>query len=358
MSGSDQPAGEEIRLMARYEQGRFLGEQDVPDRGGLAGRTVAVLGYGNLGRSMALNLRDAGVEVVVGNIADAYRTVAEEDGFAVLDLAEASAAADLVYLLLPDEVIPAVFTSSVGPNLRSGSGLCLASGYALAFGLVRPPEGIDVLLLAPRMLGSQVRQTVLEGHGFLSYLSVEQDASGQAWSRLLALALAAGSLRRGAMVLSARQEATLDLFIEQSVGPYLGMALQMAFAVGTEAGLPAEALVLEMYMSGEMSRTIQGFAEEGFYQAVKGHGLVATYGGFLGTLDLDGAAMHRQFVQVLARIASGEFARRLQQEEADGYPTNAAIEKITAGDDALSAAERRVRAALNGPAGGAAPPGR
>src|SRR5205823_10452877 len=96
------------RLMGPYEQGRFLGAGDA-DRGGLAGRTVAVLGYGNLGRSMALNLRDAGVEVVVGNIADEYRRLAEQDGFGVLGLAEASASAELVYLLLPDEVIPEVF---------------------------------------------------------------------------------------------------------------------------------------------------------------------------------------------------------------------------------------------------------
>ncbi len=336
--------------MGRYEQGRFLGEDDA-DRNGLAGRTVAVLGYGHLGRSMALNLRDAGVEVVVGNIADDYRTLANEDGFQVLGLAEATAGAELVYLLLPDEVIPDLFTECVEPNLTSGSALCLASGYVLAFGLVRPSKEIDVLLLAPRMLGAEVRRTVVEAQGFLSYLNVEQDASGHAWSRLLALAHAAGSLRRGAMVLSAAQEATLDLFIEQSVGPYLGMAVQMAFAVGSEAGIPSEALVLEMYMSGEMSRTIQGFAEEGFYQAVRGHGLAATYGGFLGTLSLDGEAMRRQFIQVLQRIRSGEFARRLQQERAEGYPTCAAIDKITAGDDALTEAERRVRAGQNGSAG-------
>jgi ketol-acid reductoisomerase len=342
--------------MGHYEQGQFLAEDDA-DRGGLAGRPVAVLGYGNLGRSMALNLRDAGVEVVVGNIDDEYRTLAAEDGFPVLDLAGASAAGEVAYLLLPDEVIPEVFTQDVEPHLRPGSALCLASGYVLAFDLIQPGSGIDVLLLAPRMLGTQVRQTVREGQGFLSYLNVEQDASGQAWPRLLALALAVGSLRRGAMVLSAKQEATLDLFIEQGVGPYLGTALQLAFAVGTEAGLPAEALVLEMYMSGEMSRTIQGFADDGFYQAVKGHGLVATYGGFLGTLDLDGAAMHGQFVQVLERIRSGEFARRLQRERADGYPTLAAIDKITAGDDPLSNAERRVRAALRDAATRAAKPG-
>ncbi|MGH3344716.1 MAG: NAD(P)-binding domain-containing protein [Carbonactinosporaceae bacterium] len=312
----------------------------------LRGHTIAVLGYGNLGRSMALNLRDAGLDLVIGNIDDGYRAAAGRDGFEVLDPAAATRRADLVFVLLPDEVIPGCFASEVGPHLQAGAAVCFASGYVLAFGLVEPPPQADVLLFAPRMVGSEVRSTYLDGSGFLSYLSVEQDATGRGWPVLTALAHAAGSLQRGAMVLPARQEAVLDLFIEQGVGPYLGIALQLAFTVGTEAGLPPEARVLEMYMSGEMARTVQGFADEGFYQSVTGHGLVATYGGFLGTLGLDVEDMQRRFTRTLESIRSGEFARKLQDEQANGYPTLAAIEQATALDNPITAAERRVRAAL------------
>ncbi len=157
----------------------------------------------------------------------------------------------------------------------------------LAFGLVTPAADVDVLLLAPRMLGEEVRTNFLEGRGFFSYVSVEQDASGTAEARLMALALACGTLARGAMRLSATQEAQLDLLIEQTVGPYLGTAIQLAFDTGVANGLPPEALVLELYMSGEMSRTLQTFADVGFYRSATWHGLVAQHGGFLGTLALD-----------------------------------------------------------------------
>ena len=323
----------------------FYREQDA-DPSALDGARVAVVGYGNLGRSMALNLRDSGLDLRVGNLADGYRVQALADGFEVDGIAAAVAGADLVYVLVPDEVIPACFAEQVAPELRAGAAVCFASGYALAYRLVAPPPGVDVLLLAPRMLGEEVRRSYAEGRGFLSYVSVEQDATGQARRRLLALASAAGSLRRGAVELDADTEAALDLFVEQSVGPYLGTALQLAFQVGVEAGLPPEALVLELYMSGELARTLQVFADGGFLRSVAGHGLTAAYGGFLRTAELDRDAMSGWFRAVLDDIRGGGFARRFQQEQAAGYPTVAAIRQLTSGADPMTAAEERVRAAL------------
>ena len=288
-------------------------KQEDADPDGLRGAAVAVIGYGNLGRSMALNLRDSGVDVVVGNIDDEYRSTAAADGFEARGIADAVAAADIVYLLIPDEVMDDVYADAVAPGLRAGDGICFASGYALAYGLVSPPDDVDVLLLAPRMLGEEVRHTYNRGEGFFTYVSVENDASGSAWPRLLALASAVGSLRKGAMALSARQEAMLDLLIEQTVGPYLGTAIQIAYQLGTEAGLPAEAMVLEMYMSGEMSRTFQTFAEEGFYRSTTWHGAVAQYGGFLRTLSLDREAMARHFSETLEDISGGGFAARFEE---------------------------------------------
>jgi ketol-acid reductoisomerase len=320
--------------------------RDDADPAALDGVTVAVLGYGNLGRSMALNLRDSGLKVVVGNRDDEYRLAAAGDGMDATDIATAVAQADVVYVLLADEVIPDVYASDIAAQLRPRSAVCFGSGYVLAFSLVSPAADVDVLLLAPRMLGKDVRTSFLDGRGFVSYVSVEQDASGTAEARLLALALACGTLARGAMRLSATQEAHLDLLIEQTLGPYLGTAIQLAFDTGVAHGLPPEALVLEMYMSGEMSRTLQTFAEVGFYRSATSHGLVAEYGGFLGTLALDRGEMTRMFAEQARRIVGGDFAAKLQAEKDAGYPARSVIEAVTKGDDPLSRAEARVREAL------------
>ena len=201
-------------------------------------------------------------------------------------------------------------------------------------------------MLAPRMLGDEVRRAVVDGTGYVSYVSVEQDATGRALQRLLAVADTAGALRVGALQLTATQEATLDLFIEQTVGPYLGTAIQLAFELGTAAGLPAEAMVLELYQSGEMSRTFESFANAGFYRSVTAHGVTAQYGGFLRTLELDHEQLRNHFNAVLDDIRAGGFAAKLQQEGDDGYPTMRSIEGITAGTDPMSQAEDRVRRAL------------
>lgn len=324
---------------------RFYGPRDA-DHGALDGETVCVVGFGNLGASMAANLRDAGLEVIVGNRDDDHRAQAAEEGFRIDGVAAAVGRADLVYVLVPDEIIPDLFAAEVAPALRPGTAVCFASGYCLAFGDLAVPDGVDVLLLAPRMVGERVRTVVAEGRGFVSYVSVERDSTGRAEQRLLGLAAASGSLRKGALRLTATQEATLDLLVEQTVGPYLGIALQLAFELGVGAGLPPEAMVLELYQSEEMATTFQAFAEEGFYRSVHGHGIVATYGGFLRTLDLDAEAMRRHFAATLDDIRSGGFARRLQEERDAGYPTLDTIDAITSGDDPMTRAEGRVRRGL------------
>jgi ketol-acid reductoisomerase len=326
---------------------RFFTQRDADPRV-LDGHRVAVVGYGTLGRSVALNLRDSGVPVVVGNIADGYSEQAVAEGFTPLGLGDAAAQADEVFVLLPDEVIPGAFGLQVAPRLRAGAAVCFASGYVLANALVTPPPGVDVLLMAPRMAGALVRQRYLSGEGFFSCVSAETDATGRAWPRLLALAAAAGSLRRGAIELPAAQEALLDLLIEQTFGVYLGLGVQLAFRVGVEAGLPPEALVLELYMSGEMAQTIEAFAADGFFGSLRHHGLTALYGGFIRTGEVDNQGMERLYRTIADDIRDGGFAERFQREMADGYPTVTAIRELIDGDNPISAAERRVRAALAG----------
>lgn len=321
-------------------------KSDRVDRGALEKRTVAVIGYGNLGRSVALNLRDSDVKVVVGNIDDEFRQNAIADGFDVRDIGSAVASADVVFLLIPDEEISDVLEREIAPSLRPGGALCFASGYVIAFGSVELPGNIDVLLLAPRMLGEEVRRSYQDGTGFFSYVSVEQNATGSAEELLLALAGAVGSLRRGAMVLSAEQEALIDLLVEQTFGPVLGGALITAFHAGVDAGLPPEAMVLELYMSGEMARTFGTFATEGFYRSTSWHGVVAQYGGYLRFGDIDLDEMESVFRATIEDIRSGHFAQSLQDEGDQGYPTMEVIEAMTSGNDPITRAEEKVRGLL------------
>src|SRR5688572_14030556 len=170
---------------------------DVP-ADALAGEAVAVLGYGNLGRTAALNLRDSGVKILIGNREDEYAARARAEGFEVASLAVASTA-DVVFVLLPDEVIPEVFPQDIAPALRPGSAIAFGSGYSLAFGLVAPPDTVDVLLVAPRMAGAAARARYLSGEGFWACVGVEADRSGQARRRMLGLADGLGALRAGAV---------------------------------------------------------------------------------------------------------------------------------------------------------------
>ena len=157
----------------------------------LEGETVAVLGYGIQGRAQALTLRDSGVEVMVGNREDAYRERAVEDGFGVLTVEEASRRSSIIIVLLPDEIQPEVFESAIRSGLSAGNALVFAHGFAVHYGLIEPPEDVDVLLLAPRMPGSFLRERYLKGWGIPAFVSVRHTTRagglGRGFSRLRAL---------------------------------------------------------------------------------------------------------------------------------------------------------------------------
>ncbi len=327
---------------------RFFSNKDAHPTD-LEGERLAVLGYGHLGRPFALNLRDAGVkQVVVGNIADSYAEQARQEGFEVFSLGQATAQADIVLILLSDEVIPDIFATEIAPNLAPGSAIVFASGYNLAYGLIQPPKGIDVLLLAPRMAGENARARFLNHEGFFAYVSVEQEASGRAWQRVLGLAKGVGVLDAGALELDARKEADLDLLIEQTLGAALGASVMHAFALGVQAGIPPEAMVMEMYMSGEMEMVWQSFRKEGFFHASNAHGPTALYGGFLRTMQMMGSDMGSIFDKTFKEIREGEFARQFQAERQAGYPSLSQAQAMIMEDSPIAQAERRIRALLNG----------
>jgi ketol-acid reductoisomerase len=213
---------------------------------------------------------------------------------------------------------------------------------------------VDVLLVAPRMAGATARARYLAGEGFWACVGVEADRTGRAQRRMLGLANAVGALRVGAVEMRAADEAALDLFVEQTVGPLLGAAIMAAFDVGCEAGLPPEVLVMEMYMSGEMESVFRGFREMGFFRASEVHGPTAIFGGLLRTLELDREAMAARFRAVLEDIRSGAFACRFQDEARNGYPVLDMARAMIHGPSPITEAEERLRR-LAATARGAAP---
>jgi ketol-acid reductoisomerase len=290
------------------------------DLGTLDGQRIAVIGYGNQGRAQALNLRDSGLDVVVGTIADASRRRAQDDGVPVLDISGASGIADVVMLLIPDEIMADVFERDVAPYLKRGAALVFASGYNIAFGHIRPQPTVDVLLLAPRMIGEGVRDTYVEGGGFPSFVAVHHDATGTAKARLLALAKGVGSTRAGCLELSMADEAALDLFNEQGFGPAFGAALTSAIETLIEAGFPPEAVLLELYMSGELGYTLKRFIDPGIIAQMDFHSHTSQYGSMTRGWRFADIDLKARMREALEEIRSGTFAAEWQAEQRNGAP--------------------------------------
>ena len=287
------------------------------DLGALEGRCIAVVGYGNQGRSQALNLRDSGLDVVIGNVRDAAHAEAESDGFPVLPIGEACARADVVMMLIPDEVMPDVYADHVAPHLSPGDLLVFASGYNVAFGLVDPDPSLDVALVAPRMIGVGVRDRYVEGSGFPSFVGVHRDATGRASERMLAVAKGIGSTRAGCIEMSMHDEASLDLFTEQGFGPAFGRVLMSAVDLLVEAGYPPEAVLLELYLSGEFAYSLEKMREVGTFRQMDFHSRTSQYGSITRGarfLELD-ASIRAKMADVLEEIRSGAFAKEWTREQ-------------------------------------------
>jgi ketol-acid reductoisomerase len=301
---------------------RVFNDDDC-DPSALREETVAVLGYGIQGRPQALTLRDSGVNVVVGNRADRYREEAERDQFTVLTIPEAVRRATIVLMLVPDEVQPAVYESDVRPGLTTGKALVFAHGLTLRYRLIVPPPDIDCLLLAPRLPGSYLRQRFLEGWGIPAYVSVEQEATGVAWKRLLGLARALGITRCAAIEVSAADETELDHFSEHFTYPLIFSALEIAFDVLVEAGYPPEAALMELHGSGELGEVLKAASREGLYSMIASHaspacqvGIAHHWATALGPI----ADVRRRAADVLESIRNGTFVRHLAEEQTRQYP--------------------------------------
>lgn len=291
----------------------ILHEADA-DPAAIRGSKVAVVGYGNQGRSWALNLRDSGLDTVVCVRADATRARAATDGFAPVDL-DASSDADVVCLLVPDDVIPTV---PLAP--RSDALVVVASGYTLAFDRLDP--ACDLSMVAPRMLGPEVRSCYLEGTGFITAFGVHRDQTGTARARTLALAGAIGGLRQGTIEMTPMQEAVLDLAVEQALAPALRRVSQSFVQVLSEQGIPLEAILCELFLSGEVERTYRLLRTEGYAAQMEHHSPTSQYGQ-LSRADhfdetIDPVPTMRAIVET---IRDGSFADEWDAERDAGHPT-------------------------------------
>jgi ketol-acid reductoisomerase len=293
----------------------------------LLGKTLAIIGYGNQGRSQALNLRDSGLTVIVGNAADAYAEQAVADGFPTMPIPEASQRADVVMCLVPDELTPAIYAESIRPGLTTRKTLCFASGYSVCFKQVAFPDQIDVVMVAPRTMGDLVRSTYLSGRGFLSFVDVHQDASGTAWQTTLAIAKAIGSLKFYAIHASFKDETESDLFTEQTLVPAIVAAVSTAVEVLVEAGYPKVEALLELYLSGEMGDIMHEAARLGLVGQTALHSPTSRFG-TLSRLDKYKTPELRALMQrELANIRAGNFAREWADDQAAGYPTFNAVKQ-------------------------------
>jgi ketol-acid reductoisomerase len=308
-------------------------------------RTVAIVGYGNQGRAQALNLRDSGVRVVIGSIADAIADRARAEGFEVLAISAAVQHADVIALLIPDEVQREVYARDIAPRLRAGQALDFAHGYNIHFGLIRPPDGVDVIMVAPRMIGINVRRSFEQGAGVPAFVAVARDASGQARAIALAWAKGIGATRAGVLETTFAQETELDLFAEQGVWPIIMRDLLLSYEVLVEAGFPGEMVALELYGSGEAAEIFRQMARVGVIEQMRLHSQTSQYGTLSrGPRMLPDDAKDR-LRAALTEIRSGGFAQEWCAEQEGGYRRFDAL-RAEAREHEINRAERLARELL------------
>jgi ketol-acid reductoisomerase len=190
--------------------------EDDADLGVLEGRTVAVIGYGNQGSAQAQNMRDSGVKVIIGSVQDRSWEQAVEDGFEVASISEAAEKADIIHILIPDEYQQKVYETDIKPALKPGNALMFSHGFNIRFKKIVPPEGVDVIMVAPKGPGILVRKTYEDGFGTPCLIAVEKDATGSAKELVLALAKAVGGTKAGVIETTFTEETETDLFGEQA----------------------------------------------------------------------------------------------------------------------------------------------
>lgn len=307
-------------------------------------KKLAFIGFGNQGAAQAQNLRDSSVrDIVIGNRDDTYKEAAQAGGFRVVSIPEAAAEGDVVFLLIPDEDQPAVFREQIGPRLKPHSTLVVASGYNVAFKLLDVPESVDIVMVAPRMIGAGVRERFVRGEGYPCFVSAERDVSGNALALALSIARGIGATRGGAIASSAREEAALDLFTEQAIFPNIIATLRTAYDVLHQAGFSDEAILYEMYLSKEPAEVFERIADQGLFGQMTLHSHTSQYGQLRALAADNGAALQQRFKHILEDdILSGKFASEWSDVQSKG-PERLEQLRAEAQQSPLAQAEARVK---------------
>ncbi len=275
----------------------------------LDGKTVAVIGYGSQGHAHALNLKESGVDVVVGLYEGSKSWAkAEEQGLTVKTAAEAVKAADIIMILINDEKQAALYKESVEPYLTAGKTLAFAHGFNIHFGCIKPPKNVNVIMIAPKGPGHTVRSEYLAGRGVPCLIAVEQDATGDAWDLGLAYALAIGGARAGVLETTFRTETETDLFGEQAVlcGGVCAL-MQAGFETLVEAGYDPRNAYFECIH--EMKLIVDLIYQSGFSGMRYSISNTAEYGDYTAGPKVITEDTKKAMKQILKDIQDGTFAK-------------------------------------------------
>jgi ketol-acid reductoisomerase len=286
----------------------------------LAGKTVAIIGYGSQGHAHALNLKDSGINVIVGLYPGSKSaSKAEAAGLTVKSVADASAAADFIMILLPDEVQKSVYKNEIEPNLKEGDVLAFAHGFNIHFGQVVPPEFVDVVMVAPKGPGHLVRRTYEQGQGVPALFAVYQNASGQARDKAMAYAKGIGGTRAGVLETTFREETETDLFGEQAVlCGGLSALIKAGFETLVEAGYQPELAYFECLH--EVKLIVDLIVEGGLATMRDSISNTAEYGDYTRGPRIVNSQTKAEMKKILSEIQSGQFAREFVLENQSGKP--------------------------------------
>jgi ketol-acid reductoisomerase len=286
----------------------------------IQGKKVAIVGYGSQGHAHAQNLRDSGVEVAIA-LKDGSKSTAkaQEDGFTVYNVADATKWADLIMILAPDQHQRGIFAESIKDNLTEGKTLAFAHGFNIRFGYIDAPEGVDVILIAPKAPGHTVRREFVAGRGIPDIIAVERDASGQAWDVALSYAKAIGGTRAGVIKTTFTEETETDLFGEQAVlCGGVSHLVEAGFETLVEAGYQPQIAYFEVLH--ELKLIVDLMWEGGIAKQRWSVSDTAEYGDYVSGPRVVSPEVKASMKGILDDIQSGAFATRFIDNQDAGAP--------------------------------------
>jgi len=284
----------------------------------IQGKKVAIVGYGSQGHAHAMNLRDSGVEVVIALKAGSKSTAkAEEAGFKVLTVDEAADWADLIMILAPDQHQRGIYNEQIKQHMKPGKTLAFAHGFNIRFGYIEAPEGVDVILVAPKAPGHTVRREFVAGRGIPDIIAVEVDASGTAWDTAKSYAKAIGGTRAGVIKTTFTEETETDLFGEQAVlCGGVSQLVQYGFETLSEAGYQPEIAYFEVLH--ELKLIVDLMWEGGIAKQRWSVSDTAEYGDYVSGPRVVDARVKENMQAVLSDIQTGAFAKRFIDDQDNG----------------------------------------